>query len=261
MSSVRDRCALVGAAIRAAALAKVPRRTLSAVAAASIATALGQCKEEAAPAEPAAGPAGTHALRGVAAERRSPESVRAARAAARRRRKAAKRARAVVASAEDVSMSTPAAVPPPGAGDLGQPAGTAETNLEVVEVDGQLAHPGQAVPSGSSSARPLAVPAAAGLARAGGAGPALMPVEAFPHPVFVAAAGRGRGAAGADSAAADVGVGARVLLGEGTAHPGSAGVVREVLGDTVKVFVAKRASHTGKSCTVSVARVDLVVLP
>ena len=90
---LRDHCALVGAAVRAAILAKAPRRTVSAVAAASIAAVTRSLRpEDAAPADAsgAVAGAGYTAAAGVGSA-----STRAARAAKRTRRRAAKRAAAM----------------------------------------------------------------------------------------------------------------------------------------------------------------------
>ena len=85
---VRAACALAGALVRAAVLAKAPRRTTAAVAAAAFAAAQRGLRSDAdaSPAAAGDGPLGAAPGGGAAA-------LRAARAAARKRRKAAAKAR------------------------------------------------------------------------------------------------------------------------------------------------------------------------
>ena len=85
MKPPRWACSLVGAAVQAACQAKAPRRTVAAVAAASISAVL---RGDDVAAEPAAHAAGTPGAEHSAADA---HAVRTARAAARRRRRDAKR--------------------------------------------------------------------------------------------------------------------------------------------------------------------------
>ena len=173
--------------MRAAARAKVPRRTLAAVAAAAVATAasaagVGRRQRQAA-GEPAAqceaGP-----TEGAGAQRAS--RLRARRRAQRARKTAAKRAGKAAAMAVDLCEEEVAAAPPGAGGAPGQPAPAAS---------GSSAGPGPTPSRARPGERPTAplgyggvVPPEPAPAPCSTASPSV-PGSALPHAVFLAAAG------------------------------------------------------------------------
>jgi len=154
---LRAACALAGAIVRSAVLAKAPRRTTAAVAAAAYAAAhRGLCSgAEAAPAAAGDGPAGAAPCGDGAAAAR----LWAARAAARSRRRAAKKERKQESMVVDRS-GVVAEVEPTGVVEAPEPP------LAVAR-----AAPEPAAPLVTLSSPPAASPLPAGSASSGGAAP------------------------------------------------------------------------------------------
>lgn len=156
--------------MRAAAQAHVPRRTLAAVAAATVSAAF-RCMhvDPAAPADVAAGQPEAATWVVAAACKSAPADVRTARAAARKRRKLARKARTVAAKAGRTEEPMEVEAPPGGVVPASTPAGPLPAHGEGAGepfephdgvADQVMGESGGAVASVTLVAQPVEVPAA-----------------------------------------------------------------------------------------------------